>query len=206
MSSVRKERALTIAEKISLQTNDCGIRAWRYRSTLAQVVACCLTAPSHCLNQCWLIAKSDLWHAPESNFRSDTHDDLMTSSNGNIFLVTDPLCGEFTGHCMVNGEFPSQKPVTRSFDIFFDLRLNKRSNELSWRRRFDTSSCSLWRHCSDMCRVKRLKDTAISPRVNELNQNLFCLSNHRRGKRKTARRRYVLETHSEFMRGNSSTL
>ena len=23
---------------------------------------------------------------------------LMTSSNGNIFHVTDPLCGEFTGH------------------------------------------------------------------------------------------------------------
>ena len=30
---------------------------WRHRSwsTLAQVMACCLTAPSHYLNQCWLI-------------------------------------------------------------------------------------------------------------------------------------------------------
>ena len=30
---------------------------WRQRSgsTLAQVMACCLTAPSHYLNQCWLI-------------------------------------------------------------------------------------------------------------------------------------------------------
>ena len=30
---------------------------WRLRSgsTLAQVMACCLTAPSHYLNQCWLI-------------------------------------------------------------------------------------------------------------------------------------------------------
>ena len=33
-------------------------------------------------------------------------------------------------HCsplplMVTGEFPTQRPVTRSFDIFFDLRLNK---------------------------------------------------------------------------------
>ena len=26
----------------------------------------------------------------------------------------------------VSGEFPAQRPVTRSFDIFFDLRLNKR--------------------------------------------------------------------------------
>ena len=47
---------------------------------------------------------------------------MMTSSNGNIFRVTGPLCGEFTGP----GEFPAQRPVTRSFDVFFDLRLNKR--------------------------------------------------------------------------------
>ena len=48
---------------------------------------------------------------------------MMTSSNGNIFLVTGSLCGEFTGP----GDFPTQRPVTRSFDVFFDLRLNKRS-------------------------------------------------------------------------------
>ena len=46
---------------------------------------------------------------------------MMTSSNGNIFRVTGPLCGEFTGP----GEFTAQKPVTRSFYAFFDLRLNK---------------------------------------------------------------------------------
>ena len=50
---------------------------------------------------------------------------MMTSSNGNIFRVTSPLCGEFTGP----GEFPTQRPVTRSFDVFFDLRVNKRLNK-----------------------------------------------------------------------------
>ena len=45
----------------------------------------------------------------------------MTSSNGNIFRVTGPLCGEFTSP----GEFPIQRPITRSFDVFFYLRLNK---------------------------------------------------------------------------------
>ena len=30
------------------------------------------------------------------------------------------------GNSPVPGEFPAQKPVTRSFDVFFDLRLNKR--------------------------------------------------------------------------------
>ena len=42
---------------------------------------------------------------------------MMTSSNGTIFRVTGPWCREFTG----SGEFPAQKPVTRSFDVFFDL-------------------------------------------------------------------------------------
>ena len=41
---------------------------------------------------------------------------MMTSPNGHIFHVTNPLCGEFTGP----GEFPTQRPVTRSFDVFFD--------------------------------------------------------------------------------------
>ena len=45
---------------------------------------------------------------------------MMTSSNGNIFRVTGPLCGEFTGP----GEFPTQRPVTRGFDVYFDLRPN----------------------------------------------------------------------------------
>ena len=48
-----------------------------------------------------------------------------------------------------NSEFPSQRPVTRSFDVFFDLRLNKRLSKQSKRRWFETSSCSLWRHCDE---------------------------------------------------------
>ena len=30
------------------------------------------------------------------------------------------------GNSPVRGEFPAQRPVTRGFDVFFDLRLNKR--------------------------------------------------------------------------------
>ena len=45
---------------------------WRRRSgsTLAQVMAWCLTAPSHYLNQCWLIIKGVRWRSPESNSTS----------------------------------------------------------------------------------------------------------------------------------------
>ena len=42
---------------------------WRHtsRSTLAQVMACCLMAPSHYLNQCWIIISKVQWHSSECN-------------------------------------------------------------------------------------------------------------------------------------------
>ena len=36
---------------------------WRSWSTLVQVMACCLTTPSHYLNQCWLIISKVLLHS-----------------------------------------------------------------------------------------------------------------------------------------------
>ena len=50
------------------------------------------------------------------------------------------------GNSPVPGEFPAQRPVTRSFDAFFDLRLNKRLSEQSWGWWFETLSRPLWRH------------------------------------------------------------
>ena len=51
------------------------------------------------------------------------------------------------GNSPVPGEFRSQTPVTRSFDVLFDLRLNKRLSKQSWGWWFETPSPSLWRHC-----------------------------------------------------------
>ena len=53
----------------------------------------------------------------------------------------------YEGNSPVTGEFPSQRPVTRSFDVFFDLRLNIWLSKQSGRWWFETSSRSLWRHC-----------------------------------------------------------
>ena len=69
---------------------------------------------------------------------------MITSSHGNIFRVTVHFCGEFTGHRWI----PSQRPVTRSFDVFFDLRQNKRLSKRSWGLWFETPSHPLWRHCN----------------------------------------------------------
>ena len=52
------------------------------------------------------------------------------------------------GYSPVTDEFPSQRPLTRSFDIFFDLLLNKRLRKQPRRWWFERPSHSLWRHCS----------------------------------------------------------
>ena len=54
------------------------------------------------------------------------------------------------GNSPVIGEFPSQRPVTRSFDVFFDLRLNKRLSKQSWDWWFEAPSRPLWRHSNEM--------------------------------------------------------
>ena len=43
---------------------------------------------------------------------------------------------------------PPQRPVTRSFDAFFDLSMNKRFNKKSWDWWFETPSRPLWCHCN----------------------------------------------------------
>ena len=52
------------------------------------------------------------------------------------------------GNSPVSGEFPAQRPVTRSFDVFFDLRPNKRLRKQSCGWWFETLSRPLWRHCN----------------------------------------------------------
>ena len=53
------------------------------------------------------------------------------------------------GNSPVTGEFLSQRPVTRSFDVFFGLRLSKCLRKQSWGWWFETPSRSLWRHCNE---------------------------------------------------------
>ena len=50
------------------------------------------------------------------------------------------------GNSPVAGEFPAQRPVTRGFDVCFDLRLNKRVSKQSCSWLFETLPRLLWRH------------------------------------------------------------
>ena len=76
-----------------------------------------------------------------------SHDDRQTSLNGSISALLT-LC---TGNLPVTGEFPAQRPVTRSFGVFFDLRLNKQLSKQWWGWWFETPSRPLWRHRNATC-------------------------------------------------------
>ena len=77
-----------------------------------------------------------------SNRLTLIHTLMMTSSNGNIFALL-AIC---VGNSPVTGEFPAQRPVTRSVDVFFDLRLNERLSKQWWGWWFETPSRPLWCH------------------------------------------------------------
>ena len=77
------------------------------------------------------------------------------------------------GNSPVTGEFPSQRVVTRNFDIFFDLRLNKRLSKQSRCRWFETPSRSLWRHGNDETNsAHELLMETVSKRLRALNCNI----------------------------------
>ena len=85
------------------------------------------------------IAKSQ--NTTEQKYRSAN----VQISLSNYDVINGPMCREFNGHRV----FP-QRPVTRSFNVFFDLTLNKRLSKHTRRWWFETLSCSLWRHFNAM--------------------------------------------------------
>ena len=72
------------------------------------------------------------------------HDDVIKWKHFSALLA---IC---EGNSPVTGQFPAQRPVTQSFDVFFDLCLNERLNKQSWGWWFETPSRPLWRQ-SDAC-------------------------------------------------------
>ena len=70
------------------------------------------------------------------------------------------------GNSPVTSEFPAQRPVTRSFDVFLHLRLDKWFSKQSWGWWFATSSRTLWLHCNDIARDM------------ETIYTLFCINFH----------------------------
>ena len=94
-----------------------------------------------------MYGQSTRWSIHERN--SIHPDDIMKwwRHQTETFSALQALCA---GNSRVSGEFPSQRPVTRSFDIFFELRPNKRLSKQSWGWWFESPLHSLWRQWNDM--------------------------------------------------------
>ena len=58
-----------------------------------------------------------------------------------IFCVTGPLCWNSPVNSLTKASY-------RSFDVFFDLRLNKRLSKQLWGWSFETPSHPLWHYCN----------------------------------------------------------
>ena len=72
-----------------------------------------------------------------------------------------PRCwGLYEGNPPVTGGFTSQRPVTRSIDVFFDKLWSKQSR----RQWFETPSRSLWHHCNDTkaCGIVTMSSITLS--------------------------------------------
>ena len=84
----------------------------------------------------------------ESNITCGSFEKLLHTWWRHQVETFSALLAICAGNSPVNGEFPAQRPVTRSFDVFFYLRLNKRLSKHSWGWWFETPSCSFWRQCN----------------------------------------------------------
>ena len=62
--------------------------------------------------------------------------------------IISALLALCAGNSLITGEFPSQRPVTRSFDVFFDLRLNKQLRKQLSGWWIETPLRSFLRHCN----------------------------------------------------------
>ena len=86
-----------------------------------------------------------------ARIREDDNDDTIHDTWWRHQMETfSALLAICLGNSPVPGEFPAQRPVTRSFDACFDLRLNKRLSKQSWGWWFETLSRPLWRHRNEL--------------------------------------------------------
>ena len=89
-----------------------------------------------CVPHCWntWIWREVCWY----------HVVMVTSSNGNIFRVTGPLCGEFTGHRWI----PRKGQWCGALMCPLICVLNKPLSKQPWGWWFETPSRSLLGHCN----------------------------------------------------------
>ena len=85
----------------------------------------------------------DRWSGDSSSPGISSHGIAWWRHQMETFSALLAICA---GNSPPPGEFPTQRPVTRSFHVYFDLHPNKRLSKQSWGWWFETPSRPLWRH------------------------------------------------------------
>ena len=116
---------------------------WAQKHTIALLHYCLPGGMSNFKVIQWFEQRSSQRHGFRTPFYTRWRHQMETIST--LPVVT----GLFAGNSPVPGEFPSQRPAARSFDVFFDLCLNKQLSKQSRRWWFETPSRPLWRHCNE---------------------------------------------------------
>ena len=106
-----------------------------------------------------------------SDLRRDETQNTLWKHQMETLSALLALCA---GNSLVTGEFPSQRPVTRSFDIFLNLHLNERLSKQWWGWRFETQSLPLWRHCNEFTIISYRDDFR---KHKEIYPHFLCFSN-----------------------------
>ena len=99
-----------------------------------------------CQHSTYILFNLDLAIAPELTRGSSGIMDNVCPWWRHQMETFSALLAICAGNSPVPGEFPTQRPVTRSFDVYFHLRPDKRLSKQSWGWWFETLSHSLWRH------------------------------------------------------------
>ena len=129
-----------------------------------------LALAEHRQSRCWFVIWGKMSPTRAiSMLRNDKKDKYLIS----CFLKTwwrhqmeafSALLALCAGNSPISGEFPAQRPVTRSFGVFIDLRLIKRLSKHSRGWWFETLSSPLWRHCNEL---HHITDKRARPNVHK---------------------------------------
>ena len=128
---------------------------WLYKSgsSLAQVMACCLTAPSHYPNQCWLFIIEVLWNSSESNFIVVTQTTIMYNKFENYafeIIATSPW-GQWVNSQVLWGLLSNLE----KFHLIYEIYHSKLSIPIeTWRTTgmyFCSHYCACWWLSTSRC-------------------------------------------------------
>ena len=126
-----------------------------YLNSFNQVTISHMLRQLNCRDKYKCVTQFDLKDHHQVNFHeSDFNQKLKQQARGLIAVTKEEMTHVISWPGNILTVFISilwyTRPVTRSFDVFFDLRLNKLLSKQWWGWRFETLSRPLWRHCNDL--------------------------------------------------------